>query len=250
MTYLDDRPVFPRDRACAEAWEKGGRDAEREERQKWDNAEHKRIMDSVKSLLERRDKYQAEQRGRSQQQDEQTSQENHENENNDELIDVKINNIQESEYENVQGTKVLIKEVHDDSASDYVIVEKSDTAESKSDEVIEVKIYNQQNKEKTESFFSSKLSETDTSSKSPLNLFLNESNHETKKSDQLPKRILIEEINYQKQVNEEASEQEGLVLDVSSINIESYDEDVKKKSSSKIFENFDKIRSDQYDSLD
>ena len=44
---MDDRPVFPRDRACAEAWASGGRDAEREERQRWDNAEHKRIMDSV-----------------------------------------------------------------------------------------------------------------------------------------------------------------------------------------------------------
>jgi len=47
LTYLDDRPVFPRDRACAEAWERGGREAEKEERQKWDNAEHKKIMDSV-----------------------------------------------------------------------------------------------------------------------------------------------------------------------------------------------------------
>ena len=38
----------------------GGKDAEKEERQKWDNAEHKKIMDSVNSLLERRNRYIAE----------------------------------------------------------------------------------------------------------------------------------------------------------------------------------------------
>ena len=38
----------------------GGREAEREERLKWDNADHKRIMDSVNSLLERRNRYLAE----------------------------------------------------------------------------------------------------------------------------------------------------------------------------------------------
>ena len=39
--------MFPRDRACAEAWAVGGRDAEREERQRWDSAERKKMMDNV-----------------------------------------------------------------------------------------------------------------------------------------------------------------------------------------------------------
>lgn len=39
--------MFPRDRACAEAWAAGGRDAERDERQRWENAERKRTMDNV-----------------------------------------------------------------------------------------------------------------------------------------------------------------------------------------------------------
>ncbi|XP_052797982.1 dynein axonemal assembly factor 1-like [Mya arenaria] len=54
LQYLDDRPVFPKDRACADAWNEGGVEAERAERQRWVDAEHKKIMDSVNSLGDRR----------------------------------------------------------------------------------------------------------------------------------------------------------------------------------------------------
>lgn len=56
LRYLDDRPVFPRERACAEAWEKGGVDAERAERERWITRERQKIMDSVNALSKIRGK--------------------------------------------------------------------------------------------------------------------------------------------------------------------------------------------------
>ncbi|VUZ41697.1 unnamed protein product [Hymenolepis diminuta] len=56
LTYLDDRPVFPKDRACAEAFYRGGAEEENRVRKELNDAEHKRIMDSCNWLSERRKK--------------------------------------------------------------------------------------------------------------------------------------------------------------------------------------------------
>jgi len=55
LTFLDDRPVFPKDRACAEAWATGGLDAERKEREMWDTRERRKIQDSIDAMVTIRD---------------------------------------------------------------------------------------------------------------------------------------------------------------------------------------------------
>ncbi|CAB4000326.1 Dynein assembly factor 1, axonemal [Paramuricea clavata] len=61
LKYLDDRPVFPKERACTEAWERGGIEAEKEERELWLSRERRKIMDSVNALAEIRERNRREQ---------------------------------------------------------------------------------------------------------------------------------------------------------------------------------------------
>lgn len=54
LTYLDSRPVFPRDRACAEAWKRGGFAEEKKEHESWNKEERRKIRRSVNALLSKR----------------------------------------------------------------------------------------------------------------------------------------------------------------------------------------------------
>ncbi|XP_037711715.1 dynein assembly factor 1, axonemal homolog [Drosophila subpulchrella] len=57
LTYLDSRPVFPRDRACAEAWKKDGYEGERKENNRWNRAERRKIRESVNSTIRMRNRH-------------------------------------------------------------------------------------------------------------------------------------------------------------------------------------------------
>ncbi|XP_037820613.1 dynein assembly factor 1, axonemal homolog [Lucilia sericata] len=56
LTYLDSRPVFPKDRACAEAWKRGGYEEERKENERWNRRERKKMRDGVNATIQLRNK--------------------------------------------------------------------------------------------------------------------------------------------------------------------------------------------------
>ncbi|XP_068159415.1 dynein axonemal assembly factor 1 homolog [Drosophila tropicalis] len=57
LTYLDSRPVFPRDRACAEAWKREGYEGERKENKRWNRQERRKTRDSVNCTIRMRNKH-------------------------------------------------------------------------------------------------------------------------------------------------------------------------------------------------
>lgn len=56
LTYLDSRPVFPRDRACAEAWKRGGHAEEKNVHELWNREERRKIRRSLNATLSLRRK--------------------------------------------------------------------------------------------------------------------------------------------------------------------------------------------------
>ncbi|KAJ8709899.1 hypothetical protein PYW08_009903 [Mythimna loreyi] len=59
LLNLDNRPVFPRDRACAEAWQRGGVQEEIAERRRWIARDQEKVMQSVRYLIKMRDEKRA-----------------------------------------------------------------------------------------------------------------------------------------------------------------------------------------------
>ncbi|XP_039760640.1 uncharacterized protein LOC120634232 [Pararge aegeria] len=66
LLNLDNRPVFPRDRACAEAWQRGGVQEEIAERKRWIEREQEKVMQSVRYLIKMRDDNRAKREAREQ----------------------------------------------------------------------------------------------------------------------------------------------------------------------------------------
>ncbi|XP_053661648.1 dynein axonemal assembly factor 1 homolog [Anopheles marshallii] len=51
LTYLDSRPVFDKDRACAEAWKRGGYEEERKEHMRWIKEEQRKMRRNINATL-------------------------------------------------------------------------------------------------------------------------------------------------------------------------------------------------------
>ncbi|XP_058122395.1 dynein axonemal assembly factor 1 homolog [Anopheles ziemanni] len=51
LTYLDSRPVFDKDRACAEAWKRGGYQEELKEHQRWKKEEQRKMRRNINATL-------------------------------------------------------------------------------------------------------------------------------------------------------------------------------------------------------
>ncbi|CAK1540891.1 unnamed protein product [Leptosia nina] len=64
LLNLDNRPVFPRDRACAEAWQRGGVQEEIAERKRWIARDQEKVMESVRYLIRMRDENKAKREAR------------------------------------------------------------------------------------------------------------------------------------------------------------------------------------------
>ncbi|XP_034837054.1 dynein axonemal assembly factor 1 homolog [Maniola hyperantus] len=64
LLNLDNRPVFPRDRACAEAWQRGGVHEEIAERRRWIERDQEKVMQSVRYLINMRDENRAKREAR------------------------------------------------------------------------------------------------------------------------------------------------------------------------------------------
>ncbi|CAG4973298.1 unnamed protein product [Colias eurytheme] len=64
LLNLDNRPVFPRDRACAEAWQRGGVQEEIAERKRWIARDQEKTMESVRYLIKMRDENKAKREAR------------------------------------------------------------------------------------------------------------------------------------------------------------------------------------------
>ena len=265
MTYLDDRPVFPRDRACTEAWERGGREAEKEERQRWENAEQKRIMDSVNGLLQRRDKYLAEHGHKVRPSedlsssssstaaaassvgiDEQEATHLFEEKPAEEMIEVRIKNLS-CDTGTREGKQDLVEEVEEDksSNSDYVIVDKSETIEIKSGNDVE----------ESSSIFASKIEPLsfDKSTLFIVKATSVESGESSPSPATKPKKVLIEELcddELSEAAQVDLSELKESVRTIQSSEKESDQTAAKKSGQDGLFSDFNKITSGRFDSLD
>ncbi|XP_047539586.1 uncharacterized protein LOC125072991 [Vanessa atalanta] len=136
LLNLDNRPVFPRDRACAEAWRRGGVQEEVAERRRWIAKDQEKVMQSVRYLIKMRDENKAKREARELLEQEKTSLLAIENKDNEidskENIDgIKVNEIN-TEEKDVKSNSDVIEDTLTDSETDDTTSE-SDSSDSDKD---------------------------------------------------------------------------------------------------------------------
>ncbi|XP_041668067.1 dynein assembly factor 1, axonemal [Cheilinus undulatus] len=147
LNFLDDRPVFPKDRACAEAWAAGGLEGECKEREQWETRERRKIQDSLDGLAKIREEAQKRKRLRQLEKEggttasSTTSEDPHEEKDEQGLISPQEENIQtfaqscqDEEYLQTQSAKESVKNQPDVNDREEEQLSEEDREEFVNDE--------------------------------------------------------------------------------------------------------------------
>ncbi|XP_046972904.1 dynein axonemal assembly factor 1 homolog [Vanessa cardui] len=137
LLNLDNRTVFPRDRACAEAWRRGGVQEEVEERRRWIAKDQEKVMQSVRYLIKMRDENKAKREARELLDQEKTGPLAVENKDNEidpkETIDEVKDDELNTEEKDVKTKSDVIEDVLTDSETDDDTTSGSDSSDSDKD---------------------------------------------------------------------------------------------------------------------
>ncbi|XP_022827673.1 uncharacterized protein LOC111357283 [Spodoptera litura] len=141
LLNLDNRPVFPRDRACAEAWQRGGVQEEIAERRRWIAKDQEKVMESVRYLIRMRDEKKAireakekeerEKAGLSPQEEEKP--ENKTEESKKDLLEIEGRPVQEDPAEVKIKEGVAVDMLSGSGEDDSTSEESSDDSDNKED---------------------------------------------------------------------------------------------------------------------
>ncbi|XP_034024029.1 dynein assembly factor 1, axonemal [Thalassophryne amazonica] len=133
LTFLDDRPVFPKERACAEVWAKEGLEGERKEREQWETRERRKIEDSLDHLEKIREKAQEKRRLRELQLEGETEASTNPEPPGEENLSVIITSLQEEIQTFVPDAReqLLDSKPNNDEPNSGNLVEKQDQSQKK-----------------------------------------------------------------------------------------------------------------------
>ncbi|CAH0696975.1 unnamed protein product [Spodoptera exigua] len=141
LLNLDNRPVFPRDRACAEAWQRGGVQEEIAERRRWIARDQEKVMESVRYLIRMRDEKKAireakekEEREKAGLPEKEEEKPDKNEESNKDLLKIEDPSVQEDSAEVKVKEGVAVDMLSGSGEEDSTSEESSDESDDKEDE--------------------------------------------------------------------------------------------------------------------